>query len=296
MIAVDWGTTHMRAYLLDKDGRIRARRSGPAGVMAVAPDRFASVLEDIVGPWLAEGEGPVVMGGMIGSRQGWIEVPYVRCPASAREIVAGIREVKWGGGRSALICPGLICHDESDVPDVLRGEEIQALGAMPGLPAGAVTLCLPGTHSKHVRLRDGTIERFATYMTGELFSVLRQHSILGRLMEGAAFDSATFDEGIRRAREPGGLPHHLFGVRSRALSGEIQAQAVGSYLSGILIGHEVIAAGPVDRIFVVGVPELCELYMRAFELSGCQATLMDADVAAAGLFRVWQLLAESRAA
>lgn len=296
MIAVDWGTTHIRAYLLDKNGQIQARRSGASGVMAVGPGGFAAALEEIVGPWLAEGAGPVVMSGMVGSRQGWLEVPYVPCPASMAEIVAAVREVRWGNGRSALICPGLICKDENNVPDVLRGEEIQVFGAMPGLPSGAVSLCLPGTHSKHVRVRGGVIEGFATYMTGEVFAVLRQHSILGRLMDGAGFDETAFREGLGRAREPGGLLHNLFGVRSRGLAGEIKAQAISSYLSGILIGHEVNTAPHGEHIFVVGVPELCGLYMQAFEFYGHKATRIDADVAAAGLFRVWRMLAESRAA
>jgi 2-dehydro-3-deoxygalactonokinase len=296
MIAVDWGTTHVRAWRLSADGRVLERRASPRGVMAVPRGAFPGILEELAGSWISEGASPIVMCGMVGSRQGWLEVPYVRCPASLAEIAAGVREVQWPGNHSAFICPGLQCRDGNGVPDVLRGEESQAIGAMQSLPAGSADLCLPGTHSKHLRVRDGIIESFETHMTGEVFALLRQHGILGRLMEGESIDPQAFDEGLRRSRDADGLLHQLFGARARALLGEMPATAIAGYLSGMLIGHEVHCASRTRRMYVIAAPELGELYVRAFAMSGCGATLLDPDVAASGLFRIAQLLGARLAA
>ena len=295
MIAVDWGSTHMRAYLVDPDGAIRERRSAGTGAMQIGAGRFPDALDELVGSWIEDGEGPVFMSGMVGSRQGWREVPYVPCPAALEDIARGAVKVSWGANRCAYIVPGVACVDLEGVPDVLRGEETQALGAVARLPAGSVSLCMPGTHSKHVRLRDGVLQGFETYMTGELYSVLQRYSILGRTMDPSApeIDPVAFRAGVERAGGAGGLSHHLFGVRARALAGELDARATGSYLSGILIGHEVRAVQPAGPVFIVGSPGLGELYLRAFEHCGTRATLVDADVAATGLYRVMHCLEES---
>ena len=147
---------------------------------------------------------------------------------------------------------------------------------------------MPGTHSKHVRVRDGTIEGFSTHMTGELFAILGQHSILGRLMEGEGVDPRAFDEGLERSRDAGGVLHHLFGARARVLVGEMPAAAVAGYVSGMLIGHEIRAARRMQDAVVVAAPELGELYVRALAASGCAASRLDPDVAATGLFRIAQ--------
>jgi 2-dehydro-3-deoxygalactonokinase len=296
LIAVDWGTTHVRAWRLAGDGRILERRARAEGVMVVPHGAFPSILEELVGSWISEGAGPIYMCGMVGSRQGWVEVPYVPCPASIADIAAGVREVRWGHNRSAMVCPGLSCTDGAGVPDVLRGEESQVLGAMQQVTSGAAHLCLPGTHSKHVRVRDGAIEAFTTHMTGEVFALLGKHSILGRLMEGEAIDAKAFDEGLSRSVDAEGLLHHLFGARARALRDEMPATAIAGYLSGMLIGHEVHSARRVERTYVIASPELGKLYVRAFAQAGCEATLLDPDVAAAGLFRVAQSLDARRAA
>jgi 2-dehydro-3-deoxygalactonokinase len=285
MIAVDWGTSSLRAYRLDLSGHVRETRSAAAGIMTVAAGAFPQVLEAQLGDWLDD--TPIVMSGMIGSRQGWLEIPYADCPAGAAEIARGVRPVSWGAGRRAWIVPGLSCRDEAGVPDVMRGEETQLLGALGDLPDGEATICLPGTHSKWVRLRDGRILSFATAMTGEAFAVLRRHSILGRLMpEGEdRDDDAGFDAGVRRAGEAGGLLHHLFGVRARGLFGEVPAEALASYLSGILIGREIVDLAPATgRVHLIGAPRLAALYERALRASGRTATILDPDCVARGLF------------
>jgi 2-dehydro-3-deoxygalactonokinase len=290
MIAVDWGTSSLRIYRLDETGAIRARREAPAGIMTVAADGFAATLEAQLGDWIDD--TPIVMSGMIGSRQGWREVPYAECPSAAADIARLMQKIEWGNGRRAWIAPGLSCRDGSGVPDVMRGEETQIIGAAAELPAtGAATICLPGTHSKWVRWRDGGIAGFATAMTGEVFAVLRRHSILGRLMaEGDAHDSATFAAGLRRADEAGGLLHHLFGARTRGLVGEVSESALPSYLSGILIGHEIAALAPQGErdaagvIHLIGAAGLVSLYREALAGCGRDSRIIDSDCGARGLF------------
>jgi len=295
MIAVDWGTSRVRAWRLAEDGSVRDRRALDAGVMAVTRDEFAPILESMVGSWCAEGDGPLFLCGMVGGRQGWIEVPYVSCPASLDDVAAGIREIAWARGR-AFIVPGLRCRDAEGVPDLLRGEESQALGAMALLPAADVTLCLPGTHSKHVQLQGERIARFETHMTGECFSTLLDHSILGRLAKGRDIDESAFAAGVERASRGGFLPHQLFGARTRVLVGELAPEAIAGYLSGLLVGHEVAQLPSQAPVYVAAEPALRDLYLRAFELSGRTVQSLDADVAAMGLQRLARSLGTRAAA
>ncbi len=285
MIAIDWGTSSFRAYRLAADGSVVERRSAPLGIMQVEGGRFAEALEAQVGDWLSAGETPVVMSGMIGSRQGWVEAPYASCPAGATEIGAGLREVRWGE-RRAWIAPGLSSRDAAGVPDVMRGEETQILGVLDELPASA-WICLPGTHSKWVEVRDGTVVRFSTHMTGEAFAVLKAHSILGRMMHDGPTDLQWFAAGVRRAQDAGGLLHHLFGVRARGLFGEVPDDVSASYLSGILIGHELVAArSAATAVFLLGAKPLVDLYQHALRQFGRDATILDPDAVVRGLFRL----------
>jgi 2-dehydro-3-deoxygalactonokinase len=286
MIAVDWGTSSLRAYRLGEAGEIRARREAPAGIMTVAAGGFAAVLEAQLGDWIDD--TPIVMSGMIGSRQGWLEVPYAACPAGTAEIARGLTPIAWNAGRRrGWIAPGLSWRDAAGVPDVMRGEETQIIGALADLPGADATICLPGTHSKWVSWRDGRIVAFATAMTGEVFAVLRRHSILGRLMSATegGHDADAFAAGLRRAEEFGGLLHHLFGARTRGLFGEVAADALPSYLSGILIGHEIAAlAPPAGVVHLIGAPGLVALYREALAARGYESRALDGDCVARGLF------------
>jgi 2-dehydro-3-deoxygalactonokinase len=285
MIAIDWGTSSFRAYRLGADGGVLERRSAALGIMQVEGGRFAEALENQVGDWLAAGEIPVVMCGMIGSRQGWVEAPYASCPADAAQIAAGLREVRWGE-RRAWIAPGLSSRDAAGVPDVMRGEETQILGVLEQLPASA-WICLPGTHSKWVEVRDGTIVRFSTHMTGEVFALLKAHSILGRMMRDEPTDLQWFAAGVRRAQDSGGLLHHLFGVRARGLFGEVPDEVSASYLSGILIGHELVTArSAATAVFLLGARPLVDLYQHALRQFGRDATVLDPDAVVRGLFQL----------
>jgi 2-dehydro-3-deoxygalactonokinase len=291
VIAIDWGTTGFRAYRLSSTGDISDSRAAAKGILSVPAGRFPDVLEEQVGDWIAQGEAPIVMSGMVGSRQGWVEAPYVQCPAGFAEIAAAMREVRWKEGenrRRAWIVPGLSCRDGFGVHDVMRGEEVQLLGISGELPAAAL-VCLPGTHSKWVVVQDEKIVRFSTYMTGEVYAVLKQHSILGRMMEEGETDSHAFAQGVARSGEPGGLLHHLFGVRTRGLMGELDAAASASYLSGILIGHELRSI-EAKKVHLLGAPQLGALYARAAGLLGIETKILNPDAAVRALFRLGSML------
>jgi 2-dehydro-3-deoxygalactonokinase len=278
VIAVDWGTSSLRAYRLDGQGRILEQREAPKGILSVAAGQFPRVLAEQIAGW---NDPLILMSGMVGSRQGWTEVPYVQCPAGPENFAAHLKKVEGAAG-AVWIVPGLSCVDSSGVPDVMRGEETQLLGVLDDLPANAV-VCLPGTHSKWVQVHDRTIESFSTYMTGELFAVLRQHSLLGRMMEEGPADEASFAAGVARSGEEGGLLHHLFGVRTLGLFGELSPKASPSYLSGLLIGHELRCAGG-DEFHLLGSAGLAAAYQQGAALLGITCRMLDAQAAARGLF------------
>jgi 2-dehydro-3-deoxygalactonokinase len=291
MIAVDWGTSSFRAYRLDEAGAIRERRERPRGIAQVQTGGFPAVLAEEIGDWLAGGGETVVLCGMVGSRQGWVEVPYCECPAGAREIAERLHPVELDGA-AAFIVPGVCGLDTAGVRDVMRGEETQILGAMDALPAEAV-VCLPGTHSKWVRVERARIAGFGTHFTGELFAVLKAHSLLGRMIEDGAPDEAAFRAGVARSGEPEGLLHHLFGVRAKALFGELSPAGGGEYLSGLLIGHELrnaLAAGRGAQVFLLGAPGLVARYAAALRVLGTEPCLLDAESAVSGM----RMLARAR--
>jgi 2-dehydro-3-deoxygalactonokinase len=287
MIAIDWGTSSFRAYRVAPDGAVVDKRSGVLGILSVQDGKFSEALEGQVGDWLTAGETQVVMSGMIGSRQGWKEAPYAQCPAGLKEIAAGMVEVRWGAARQAWIAPGLSCRDAQGVPDVMRGEETQILGALSDVRSRSAWICLPGTHSKWAHLEGGRIMHFSTYMTGEVFAVMKAHSILGRMMADARLDPVAFESGVLRARDRGGLLHHLFGVRARALFGDLSDDDSAAYLSGLLIGHELASMPRLDgTVYLLGTPQLTHLYTEALKSYGVDTVILDADAAVTGLFNL----------
>jgi len=281
VIGVDWGTTSFRAYRL-RGRTVLDRLALPLGILSVTEGRFERALQDAVAPWLADGERRILMSGMIGSRQGWIEAPYLPCPAATADLAHALVRVPFGAAE-VLLVPGLTAADAAGVPEVMRGEEVQIFGALD--PSSADTMaCLPGSHSKWAHVAGGRVEGFSTHLTGEAFAALRSHTILGRLMQAdAPPDADAFQRGVLRSADPGGLLHHLFGVRTLGLFAQLPAAAAASYLSGLLIGHEILAAGPGTDVLLIGAGALCELYSQAIALCGGSATLASADAAAQGL-------------
>ncbi len=284
MIGVDWGTTSFRAFRMARDGTVRDRRTALRGIANVPDSRFSDTLREEIGPWLAAGEDHVLLSGMIGSRQGWKEAPYLPCPAGAPEVAAALVEIEFDWAQVKLV-PGLSATDDAGVAEVMRGEETQVFGVLRAMGGNGLA-CLPGTHSKWVRVEADRIVGFTTHMTGEAFGALRGHTILGRMMREGPADGAPFDEGVRRSGDAGGLLHHIFGARALVLAGRLAETDAAAYLSGILIGHEVRAAMAGQRgavVHVIGAPELTALYARAISAHGGFPERHDGEAAARGL-------------
>lgn len=298
MIAVDWGTSSFRAYRLDATGRVLAQRSAAAGLLA-CQGRFEAVLVEQLAGW---DDATVLMAGMVGSRSGWAEAPYVPCPAGIDALAAGLLalDVPSLPGRRVFIAPGMSYQPESGTPEVMRGEETQVLGLLEALPGdGPHTVCLPGTHSKWVQVERGRITGLHTAMTGELYALLRQRSLLAALMppstpSGSSADdddTEAFARGVAASAAGGGLVNHLFGVRAQGLFGQLAPEAAPSYLSGLLIGHEILGLMPQGLpacVHLVGEAALCERYRRALSQKGTQAELHDPALGARGLWRLAQ--------
>jgi 2-dehydro-3-deoxygalactonokinase len=283
MIAVDWGSSSLRGYLLDDNGAILDQRADTRGILG-CDGNFAAVLADLVDGW----PGTILMSGMIGSRNGWIEQPYLPCPATLDDVAAALHLHQDPAlpGRALWFVPGVAVDASDATPDVMRGEETQLFGL--DLHAGSAQVCLPGTHSKWATLRAGAITGFATAMTGELFALLRTHSLLGRLMDdGQALDAAAFARGVERSGEPGGLLHHLFGVRALGLFDRLSPSAAPSCLSGLLVGHEIAAlADPAQCVHLVGSAGLTERYALALAQLGFTSAQAPESLAARGLYRI----------
>jgi 2-dehydro-3-deoxygalactonokinase len=295
MIGIDWGTSSFRAFRLDLGGQVRDQRTAARGIMHVQAAGFADVLRNEIGSWLGAGERCVLLCGMIGSRQGWVEAPYLHCPAGAAELADAVVTVPFDGAQVMLV-PGLSDADAAGTPEVMRGEETQVIGVMPALGESGIA-CLPGSHSKWARISGGRITGYSTYLSGEAFSALRDGTILGRMMRDGAGDDTAFDLGVARSADPGHLLHHLFGVRTLGLFGRLSENTAASYLSGLLIGHEVRDALPAGAtVHLVGSRALCLLYRRAIKACGGTAVVMDENAAAAGLALIGQTLHQRNAA
>jgi 2-dehydro-3-deoxygalactonokinase len=292
MIGIDWGSSGFRAYRMAADGAVLERRAATSGIASLTPTDYAAVLQQQIGDWLrADPAAVVLLSGMVGSRQGWREAAYAECPASLADLAGGLCPVELGGGRLAHIVPGLSCRNEAGIPDVMRGEETQIFGLD---LAGDATICLPGTHSKHVQVRGGRITGFATAMTGEVFALLSSHGLIAAMLQaesGPDLDTAAFEAGLALSGQPGGLLHHLFSVRTRRLFNELSAVAATHYLSGILIGHELRATAWAEKVVIVGTGVLTMRYRKAFAFLGSDADVAPEDAAATGLYRLGLLTA-----
>jgi len=290
LIAIDWGTSNFRAFRLDEAGEIIERRFFPGGILLVQDGRFEEMLLAQVGDWLKSGETRILLCGMVGSRQGWREAKYVSCPVGIADLANAVIKVPLADAEVLLI-PGIIGADSYGIPEVMRGEETEAMGML-NTCSGDGLVCLPGTHSKWIRFSEGTIINFMTCMTGEVFAALRQCTILSRIMTSdVTVDSEAFLRGIVRSADAGGLLHHLFSVRTLALTDQLKEEASASYLSGLLIGHEVRAVmPPVAHVHLVGAAQLCSLYSQAIQACGGSFTIEDEDAAARGLAAIGRRL------
>lgn len=274
-IAVDWGTTNFRAFLLN-DRQVIASVSKPCGLLAIVKGEFAATLHQHLEHWLKEyGALPVVMAGMVGSQQGWQEAPYVPAPANAQKLREHALPIATPWGSQAWIIPGACASSAFGLPDVMRGEEVQLLGLYALHPARQHNAILPGTHSKHAQLSDGEITHFSTLMTGELFSLLSQHSLLGRALPEQQDDSTAFVKGVLTAQANVPFSHLIFSARTRRLNNELEPSSIHSYLSGLLIGYELSSMSAEKENWLVGSPALCKRYLHAAK--ALQISLRTAD-------------------
>ena len=293
LVALDWGTSSLRGARLDSRGQVLEERSFDRGIMNVPAGQFAPVFEACFADWISAEGSLCLISGMAGSRQGWIEAPYCECPAGFDEVAA---KLAWiadapAGWRIAVV-PGLSCEHPGHapgaaaVPDVMRGEEVQIFGAMhlTGLRDGLFVL--PGTHSKWATVQNGRITGFKTFMTGEFFALLRQHSILSKTVAAdAPFDEAAFAQGVAQAQGGAGLLHHAFSARTLSLLGRMDAGPLASYLSGLVIGEELRAQTLVAgaEVVLIGSTALTHRYTLALALHAVPTRTLGAEATWAGL-------------
>jgi 2-dehydro-3-deoxygalactonokinase len=273
-IAVDWGTTNRRAWRVDGDGRIAAEFADQLGLMSVPPDGFGRAVAQIRE---ILGNHPMLLAGMVGSDRGWRKAPYVNCPVDAASLAGNIIWVEHDTG----IIPG-VCQIDSHA-DVMRGEEVQAIGALAeALASPNAYICHPGTHTKWIRLKGGNLSYFRTMMTGEIFNLLQTGSILSAQMKTAVTDGSSFHAGLEEIHNGTPLLSALFAVRARYLMGQEPA-ADASFASGLLIGSDVEAgladAGAGEKISIIGRSDLCHLYASAIDRAGFESEIIDGDQA-----------------
>lgn len=312
LIALDWGTTSLRAYRLGEHGRVLEQRSLSAGIMQLpstprligdelCSNGFELAFDEACGDWLdAQPNLPVIACGMVGSAQGWREATYRETPASVAGLSAALQRVRSQRGVDIHIIPGIL--QRSLLPNVMRGEETQVLGVLAGLPTAEafkpLLIGLPGSHSKWVQAVEGCIVHFDTFMTGEVFAALSGHTILGRTMQRSdVFDEAAFDRGVGVALSADGAAGPLstiFSCRTLGLTGQLSPGAQPDYLSGLLIGHELVSLAalqqaphsPLPAVILIGGEQLCLRYARALQACGFLHVTVAEQATERGLWQV----------
>ena len=298
-IAGDWGTTNLRLFLCDADGTALDHRSGPGAVDSAG--RFATVFASQTAAWETQhGRLPAVLCGMVGSSIGWVQAPYVPCPARPEHIAAACTAID--NGRIHIV-PGLSCHNRLGAPDLLRGEETQLLGGALTRLEPRQLVCLPGTHTKWVVVEEGQVRDFFTAPTGELFALLRDHSVLVRPPQGSdpAIDAEAFNKAVASvaAQPDAQILHRLFECRSRPLTADLPPTAAAAYLSGLLIATDVQGAlhtlhtlsSKPTTVVLIGAPQLTQRYASACATLGLHTTQIDGATASlAGLTQIHRRL------
>lgn len=266
-VALDWGTSSLRGALLAADGSVLEERSFARGILTVDKGGFAEVFESCFGDWM-QARTLCLIAGMAGSQQGWMEAPYCPCPAGFADIAA---QLTWIEPQRIGIVPGM-SMDKSGVPDVVRGEETQVFGALHLLGLNDARVVLPGTHSKWVTVSNHHITDFSTWMTGEFYALLSQHSILARTLPSTdtPHDDTAFGQGVARALHGDSLLHSAFSARTLSLFKLMATDALPSYLSGLVIGeelkHQQLKRG--DSVVLVGAESLTKIYTQALHQIG----------------------------
>jgi len=291
LIAIDWGTSSLRGALIE-NGNVTEERTFARGILTVEPGGFPAVFESCFGDWTTP-DALCLIAGMAGSQQGWMEAPYWPCPARFDDVATRLAWVV--PGRIAIV-PGLSI-DTGGIPDVMRGEETQVFGALQSLNLQSARLVLPGTHSKWVSVTDSQINHFSTWMTGEFYALLRQHSILARSLPAhePPPDPDALAQGVTHALRGDGLLHTAFSVRTLALFKRMAPDALPSYLSGLVIGEELRsqALKRGDNVVIVGADALVARYEQALALLGVTCQRAGSGATWLGLHTIAQSLRAS---
>lgn len=281
---VDWGSSSFRAYCFNEHGDVIdsiASASGIREINAGSVSQFEAILFDHIGQWLSTGDS-ILLSGMITSKAGWIETQYLACPQDVTELASHAKSVDTNGYR-LLFLPGI--KQTEPVADVMRGEELQLLGACNS--SGNSTVVLPGTHSKWAKMNGTTLTAFRTIMTGELFALIRHQSLVGAIATSDTHNEDAFISGVQQGYSSETLVSELFGIRSSVLLKQLTASSVHSRLSGLLIGREIregqqLLDNDSDGVILVGADRLCELYKIAFNVLGNTVTQFEGEAAVSG--------------
>lgn len=271
--------------MISSDGIVLDKRAFPQGILQVAHGQFQNVFEQRFGDWMTD-TAMCLVSGMAGSRQGWREAPYCPCPSGFEDIA---QHLQWIEKDRIGIVPGLSTFNDT-TPDVMRGEEIQIFGALTTLQIQSAQFVLPGTHSKWAHVNDGKISAFKTFMTGEFYALLSQHSILAKTcLPDAPLKKEVFLEGVMQSQKAGGLLHHAFSARSLALFEKLNPAQSSSYISGLLIGEEIKSAkvdlqDQTTPLFILGNSQLTQRYAYALEALNLSAQALADEVTWSGLW------------
>ena len=280
MLVVDWGTTNLRAYSCRDDGYIGARTELEQGIKVVAAGRYPAILRQILTELGLATDEPIYVCGMAGARGGWMEAAYCQTPVAINALKASLLPLP--EPFQGFLVPGIKTLACDGILDVIRGEEIQVFGALRKLGLKDALICLPGTHSKWVQVRNRQIVSFMTFMTGDVFQALEQTILKWRAED--PFITQTFLNGLTQSQQTGGgLLHQLFTARTQMLAGNLKAEQVSSFVSGLLIGHELKETEKFrragEKIVIIGSELLSQRYRLALEQASVAVETLGSDIA-----------------
>ena len=272
LVAIDWGTTNRRGYLLDTNGGTLDTCEDELGLVNIMNKEFYEAFKLLATPWMEEhGPMPAVLSGMVGASTGWVEAKYCSLPAGLDDLAQNLQPVPMGS--PIWIVPGVRTRDDIHTPDVIRGEEIQAIAA--STSNENLLIVAPGTHSKWIQIKDGRIVWFTTFMTGDVHAAVLNHTVISQLhIFNSVVSPKVFALGVKTGySQNANLTHVIFGARTRVLFKDLEPKDVSGYLSGLLIGAEISGAlsalgTSFPKISLIGSEHLCALYRKAFELCG----------------------------
>lgn len=295
LIGLDWGTTSLRAHLIGPEGVLLDTISSADGILSPEGKDFKKTFERIVGPWLSiDPTLPVIASGMITSRNGWLETPYLPLPAGPAEFAAALTCFDVNDTQQIYFVTGASYENILGTPDIMRGEETQIIGCMQQDNPTPEVYLLPGTHSKWASSQSGEIKNFMSYMTGEIFALLKNHSILGTLVTPNKNPlSDGFLKGVKnRFQSDTSLLHQVFSTRTLALFDQLPSDEISDFLSGLLIGEEVKSAKlnfdieVTQTVQIIGRDDLAQRYSLALNMAGISNTIAFENAAATGLYKI----------